>query len=279
LDLRLEIAGDRIACTQDGREVVSASLQDFLALVRERGDQLALPDAIPQGVRFILRRGEATALVIEEPPVARSVRWIAADSPAPKGARARYETVRLAFPFVVLVVVFQRGRLTDVQQCFYRAAPLRTLDDPVCYPNLLNVRDKPSQECWLCLNALGTDLASMTWEERVRALRSHLWSTSFTRSVEMGGRPSYWELMRDVDPRVADIRRWAEETRKDPLFVLGVRWRPTGRSVGEAMTRAVDAVTPPAPRVSATSLASQLLLCPLRPGRSARSTGQGTEPR
>lgn len=275
MDVRLEIAGTRVVGKCGGVEVMSASVQDFVAALSERADHLALPEPIPDGVRLVRRRGSATVLVIEEMPQVRTVRWLADDSPAPKGPGAAYQTVRLAFPFVVLVVAFQDGALVDdFQQCFYRSAPIKTLDDPLCYPNLYNVRDSGGQECWLCLKGLETELSPLSWQDKVRALRGHLWGAGFNRSVEMTGARSYWELMREVDPRVASVTRWAAETEKDPFFPLTVTWRLVGKSVGQLVTEAMAAACPFPGPVSAADLLAILPLCPPQPaGRLGRPIG------
>ena len=81
MELCIEIAGDRVRCKQDGKEVLAVALADFLAIVAQHSEVLALPDVIPEGVRFLHRRGEAVVLVIEEKPQPRTVRWLADESP------------------------------------------------------------------------------------------------------------------------------------------------------------------------------------------------------
>jgi hypothetical protein len=49
-----------------------------------------------------------------------------------------------------------------------------------------------------------------------------------------------------VDPRVTDVERWQDESRKDPNFILAVKWRPAGvtvRDIVDASLRALH-VTP-----------------------------------
>jgi hypothetical protein len=269
---RLEIAGDRLVCTHAELEVLRVSVEDFVTAVRAGADHMALPDAIPEGVKFIRRQGDLVVLTVEDPPQARTVRWLAEGSRAPKGPAATYDTVRLAFPFVVLVLAFERGDLTHFHQIFYRASPLRTLADPLCYPNLYNCGPKPDQISKLCLLGLATDLAALPWDEKIREIRRHFWSAAFNQSVEMSGNRSFWPAMRYLDPRVSSIARWARATRQDPLFALTVPWQPTGQSVGDVMTAMMTALSsPPRPLASADDLAAIVAQCP--PSRQGRKPG------
>jgi hypothetical protein len=275
VDVRIEIAGSRVACSAAGGEVLSTSVEEFLAAVQDSAEQAVLPEPIPEGVILVRRRGPVVALVVEDPPQARTVRWLAEGSRMPKGPGATYETVRLSFPFVVLVLAFRNGALTGFQQCFYRTAPVRSLDDSLLFPNLYNVRPDGAQQCWLCLKGLDVGLEPLPWRDKIGEIRRHLWTATFNRSVEMGGVESYWQRMRRVDPRVASVERWAAATARDPFFALGVPWVDAGRSVGNVMAEAMRAASPrPAPR-SAMELAALLMAQPgpERPRRGRAAAG------
>jgi hypothetical protein len=267
MELGLEIIGERVLCRMDGREARSAPLADFLRAVVEHSDHLPLPEAIPDGVRLLRRRGEAMALAIEERPQVRTVRWLADDSPVPYGPRAVYRTVRLAFPFIVLVVVLRRGGLTGYQQCFYRAAPVQRLDDPLFFPNLYNVAKGYGQQCWLCLVNLRKNLAPLPWGEKVREIRRHLWGAGFNQSSEAHEGMSYWQAMRQVDARLSSLAAWEEASRRDPLFPLTVPWQPVGQTVGDVMEEMLSAVAPARPPASVPELVHLLNLCTARSSR------------
>src|SRR6185369_12402806 len=114
--------------------------------------------------RFMTDRanGRTTAVVIEMPPGPRQVRWICAN--ARDQVDGKVEKRRLSFPWLVLVVVFSEGELTNVQQAFFRTAPLATLDDRLCFTNLLNVARGYNQDSWFCLFNLDRSLARLGWE-------------------------------------------------------------------------------------------------------------------
>jgi hypothetical protein len=262
MDLRIEIVGERIVCKQDGIEITAAPLADFLAALAERSDALPLPEAIPEGVRFIRRRGEATVLVIEEKPQLRTVRWLVDDSPAPFGNKAKYRTARLAFPFVIIIVALRGGALTGYQQCFYSTAPLQRFSDPLLFPNLYNVAHGYGQRCWLCLANLKKNLVPLSWEEKVREIRTHLWGAGFNQSSEVHEGNSYWQAMRHIDHRVSSVAAWEEESRKDPFFPLQVNWQPVGKAVGEVMEEMLSAIAPAHAPASAMELVQLVSLCP-----------------
>jgi hypothetical protein len=265
MELRIEIAADRVVCRQDGRSAFAASLKDFLAALVDRADSLSLQDAIPEGVRFVRRRGDAVILVIEEKPQLRTVRWLADESSAAFGRGATYRMVRLAFPFIVAVLAFRGGRLTGYQQCFYRTAPLNQLSDPLLLPNLCNVAAGYGQQCWLCLANLRTDLALLSWNDKVGEIRRHLWGAGFNRSSEVHEGMSYWSTMRTIDRRFATLDMWERASREDPFFPLAIPWKPSGQTVGDVIEQMVACLSPPPP-TTLVQLAEALSALPVRTG-------------
>jgi hypothetical protein len=266
VEIKIVLSGDRAVCFQDGKEAFSAPLADFAERLSRQGDAPALAGPIPEGVRYARRRGDATVLVFEDRPQTRTVRWLADHSPTPFGPGSVYQTVRLAFPFVIIIVVFSGGRLTGVQQCFYRTEPIESLDDPLFFPNLYNCARTPEgrgnpMESWLCLANLTDDLAPLTWEQRSRAIHDHIWGGAFNRSSEVHEGNSLWQSMKP-DLRVQTVDRWAEESRKNPYFALTVPWRPYGSSVGGTADAMLAMVAPERPVTDVSSLVGMLLSRP-----------------
>jgi hypothetical protein len=257
----IEVVGEKVVYKQGGREVMAVPVADFIKAVTEQSDQRSLPEAIPEGVRFIHRRGDAAVVVIEEKPQLRTVRWLADNSQAPYGQKAAYRTARLAFPFVVIIVALRNGGLTGYQQCFYRTTPLQRLSDPLLYPNLYNVANGYGQICWLCLANLKKNLTPLSWEEKIREIRNHVWGAGFNQSSEMHEGMSYWQTMRGIDRRVAGLSAWEEASKQDPFFTLQVKWLPAGKSVGEVAEQMLSAIVPPRRLTSALELTQLLNLC------------------
>jgi hypothetical protein len=273
VEIKIVLSGNRAVCVQDGQEALSTSLAEFVDRLAGRSDGVALSDIIPEGVRYARRRGDATVVVFEDRPQARTVRWLADESPVPFGPGAVYRTVRLAFPFVVIIVVFNQGCLTGVQQCFYRTAPIGWLDDALFFPNLYNCAQTPagrghSMESWLCLANLKAEMSSLTWEQRSRLIHDHVWGGSFNRSSEVHEGNSHWQAPKP-DPRVATLQRWAEESGKDPYFPLTVAWRPYGRNLGATVESMLSMIAPPPKPVADASALINLLLAKPR-GRRER---------
>lgn len=254
MDVRLEIVGDQVVSKVDSKRTAVASVADFLTIVSERADAFALPDAIPEGVRFVRRRGPGVVVVIEEPPQLRTVRWLADDSPQPFGPSAVYRTVSLAFPFVVLVCALRDGGLTGYQQCFYRSAALRVRDDGLGVPPLPNVAAYAGMPCWLCLAKHKIDLKPLAWDDKVRELRKTFWGAAFNRSCVS----SYWQTLPGVDARLASVAAWEQESKRDPFFPLTVRWRPVGQTVGQVTDAMLGIVAPGPTPHAATDLAALL---------------------
>jgi hypothetical protein len=247
MDLRIEIVGEQAVCKQDGTKAFAAPLKDFLAALKDQIDLTPLPEAIPEGVRFVRKRGDAVVLVIEEHPQLRTVQWLADESSAPFGKGAIYRTAQLAFPFIVAVLAFRGGGLTGYQQCFFRTAPLNHLSDPLYLPNLYNVAVGYGQQCWLCLANLKTDLRPLSWNEKVREIRRHLWGAGFNRSSEVHEGMSYWTKMRSIDRRFETLEKWEQASREDAFFPLGIAWKPAGRTVGDVVEEMIAWVAPPPP--------------------------------
>ena len=254
---KIEITDDRVVCKANGRVSLATSVSDLLAAVAGRVEFSAFPEAIPEGTRFIRRRADTVVLAIEEPPGVRTVRWVTADSRIRLGPDASYRTARLSFPFVVVFATFYQGGLTHYLQCFYRCSALRSPDDPLLYPNILNVRAKFGLPCWLCLKLPG-NLFRLSWDDKVRTIRSHLWGEAFNESAGT----VYWDTMGALDPRLATVEAWEQATTADPFFALNVSWRPVGTTVGAGMSEMLSVAKHAGIPGCAADLAALAALCP-----------------
>jgi hypothetical protein len=191
--------------------------------------------------------GRVVGVVVEMPPEARCVKWIADSSPEDYGPDARYESRRLSFPWVVLVVVFAAGELSGQQQAFFRTAPLASLDDELGFTCLLNCANAPAyggQESWVCLANLTRRLGRLPWPERVKTVTAHFWQAAFNRSSEVHEGNSHWADAGTLDPRLASAATWEAATHDDPYFTLGIRWRRAPHTLGATLARMLDHVAP-----------------------------------
>lgn len=255
----LRIAGDRVRVVQGRRATLEAPLGELVEGLSRGARRPACP-VLPRGLRLLAERRGATAVAIEVPPHARTVRWLADDSPAPYGPDAVYRDCYLGFPYVVVLAVFIGGRISGVQQVFYRTRPLEPGgDDELLLPNLFNVAEAYGQRCWLCLQHLRR-LRARSWGELAEAVGAHLFNAAFNRSAEEHEGHSYWQRMREVDPRVASVAAWEQATRANPWFALEVPWQPAGTTARAELLAMLDVVACPFPEnPTATDLAGLLL--------------------
>lgn len=185
------------------------------------------------------------------------LKWIANDSAAPYGPGTQYRLVRIALPYVCTFVVFRRQRggrmeMTLSNECFFRNGPLRTLDDKLLYPALLNCSRFVSGEghplSWLCTQHLNfRALATIAdTNQYMRAALTQtlscLWETGFNRSSEEHEGDSWFSetVRRQVDPRIQSVESWEEATKQNPLFAVEVAWLETGKSVRDVVNRIFD---------------------------------------
>lgn len=261
----LRISGSTVQVRSGRSKLAEVPVADFVRAVA--GASAPGPDVlVPRGVRIARRWGEVLAVAVELPPGSRRVRWIRDDSAQPFGRGASYRDVQLAFPFVIVLLVLHRGRLTGYQQLYYRTAPLASGDDPLMLPNMYNVARGYGQRCWLCLQHL-RQRPDWTADQTISAAVDHVFSAAFNRSSDVHEGNSYWEMMRDVDPRVASVEAWEEATRKSRGFALEVGWRPAGTSVRAELDAMIGQLQIPLPaKPTATHLAGLV--------SRARSTGR-----
>jgi hypothetical protein len=247
--LVVEVSEDRAVWRRNARVLGSTTLSDLVSRIGAVGETPASWRLYPRQVRLMVtrRQGAVTGVVIEMPPGPRRVRWIADDSGMPFGEGARYDERQLSFPWVVLLVVFVNGELSHHAQAFYRATPIASLDDELCYTNLLNVARGHGLASWVCLVNLGRRLGTLGWDERLHVVTEHFWQAAFNRSSEVHEGNSYFTAMRGVDKRVAGAAAWEASTRADPYFALSVRWRKTERSLGATLAHMLDMVAPRPP--------------------------------
>jgi hypothetical protein len=142
----IQIANGGVEVRRDGKAMAAVSLEAFVREIAIASDRQPGLGILPRRVRFCCERRDATAVVIEIEPQARTVSWLRGDSRAPFGAGARYRRYFLSFPYIELLMVFRAGAITGYQQLYYRNAPLgearRGLasgDPELLLPNLYNV--------------------------------------------------------------------------------------------------------------------------------------------
>jgi hypothetical protein len=183
-----------------------------------------------------VQAGPFTDVILELDPELRRMMWIAKDSPQPRGKEAKYEARLLATPYIVVKVPFLNGKITSRVELFYRNQPLKSLDDELYWPNLLNVSPNAYQcKAWLCTQYLSTELGGASGVTKgLNALMHHTFGLGgWNHSSLLSEGKDAWTLCRelDCDPRVTDVDAWEKASRADPKFVLQIPWKPVGLTV------------------------------------------------
>jgi hypothetical protein len=202
---------------------------------------------IPNGIRLIYSQGRFTIWVCEVAPSVVGLKWIARDSPAPYGPESKYSRVRIALPYVIVVAVFDNGRLSEANECFFRVGPLESENDELLYPALLNCSKFHSPAgrplSWICTQHL--DRRPLITERDparrmrrgLKALLHCLLETGFNYSSEHHEYSSWFTESKGVDPRISSIENWEKATNDDPNFVLEVPWLKANVSVRQLADR------------------------------------------
>jgi hypothetical protein len=246
----LVIKGSQVTATCPEGKSASMPLQAFLEqMVPRRMDTAGV--VLPDGVKAIFSQGNTSVWVYQCLPSLYSLQWIASDSPAPFGREAKYRTVRIALPYVIILAVFAAPRagilqLTHSNECFFRSAPLKSCEDHLFYPALLNCsRFKPPEGrplSWICTQHLhpkpalerdGAKALTASFE----SLRHCLFETAFNYSSEQHEFSSWFTESNKVDQRISTIEAWEAASAADRLFVFDVPWLPTNHTVRQVVDR------------------------------------------
>lgn len=267
LEPEIHIVGGVAEVWQGRSKTVEVPLADLLRQLAQSWDWTPSCGILPRYTRRWHQRNDLVGVAIEVPRHARTVRWLAENSREPYGPGAKYRELFLAFPYVILLIVFRRGSLTGYQQLYYRTAPLEEGED-LLLPNLLNVAKGYRQTAWVCLQHLSASaLRAPSWPVKIDRIVDHVFTAAFNRSSEVHEGNSYWGLMRNIDPRLETLEAWQEASRKNRLFVLDVPWRPAKTTVSAELEWMLNQVGGGNPVRTATDLVG--LISGAR-GRSAR---------
>jgi len=247
----LEIVGDQVVTESAEGTKTSMAVESFMAKAMPRWFAGSI---LPDDVKALFEWDRGAILVHQTPTRVHNCKWIAGDSVAGYGSSAKYTTVRIAMPYVIVLAVFivgPRGRLAlaDSNECFFSNRPLRSVDDVLAYPALLNCsRFEDTENCplsWICTQHLLRHTIDCEQDQSIRISRSvqalvtHLFHTGFNRSSETHELSSWFTetVNAKVDPRLASIETWQQATAEDPFFVEQVPWISTGLSLSQIAER------------------------------------------
>lgn len=218
-----------VLCKKDGTVATptgSLTLSQFC----QRAARIAPPyvsnEALPTGTKWHVRAGDLELFVIQLDPCIRrmEIKSMGDD---------RYKHRRLALPYVVIFVPVVRGQVQERTQLFYRTEPLRSVNDSLFMPNLLNISPYSyGVRAWMCTQYLSKVLgegshSSASNEDKCDAIVKHMFdgasntssesnegSSGFSRYISSGNCPS----------QVASFDEWERQTDIDPRFMLDIEW-------------------------------------------------------
>jgi hypothetical protein len=247
----LVLAGADVIATSPEGKTASMPLEAFLAKVAARRMDTG-GIVLPDGIKAVLTEGAITIWVYECPPCLQRFLWIAPDSPAPYGPGTKYRAVRIALPYLIMLAVFSADssgnlQLTAANECFFRVEPLKSLEDPLFYPGLLNCsRFEPPEGrplSWICTQHLRPTpgMRDPVLNKRLtasfEALRHCLLETGFNLSSEHHEFSSWYSESQKIDARISTVEAWEAASAESSLFVLDVPWLPTHLSVRQVAER------------------------------------------
>ena len=231
----------------DGKSVQMPVSQLFEKAVPKQIDSCGV--RLPREVRFAYSRSGVSILGCEYPPGPYTLSWITENSPAPYGPEAQYENVTISLPYVIVLAVFERTRLSSLNECFFRTAPLNDIDEEneLLFPGLLNCsRFVPSEGhplSWICTQKLDRRCIRRERDSRkqiavgLNALRRCLFEQSFNWSSDHNEHSSWYSESRSVDERISTVNRWQEETTKDRFMGLEIPWLKTNETLKTVVDR------------------------------------------
>jgi hypothetical protein len=230
--------GKATVTTEEGRtfEAPEAAFNEVLAAIfRPPLGGLLLPD----GVKALYWSAPYLGVVHQLPPMCRTALWITDDSPADFGPGTKYRKVQLSFPYAITFATFvwHRGalHLTKHNELYFSNQPIRSEDDPLCFPALLNVSCivAPNRtRSWVCTQNL-EHREGLDWCSQIHALLEHTWNGAFNRSSERHEGESMYRFSQGIHAELHPVERWQEASRRNRAFALEVPWKPAPLKVGE----------------------------------------------
>jgi hypothetical protein len=238
---QIHIADGKVVLTTDEGQRIERPETSFLDMLRRD----ILPPlngcALPDGVKFVEWREPLLLIVHQLPPHVRRLRWISDDSPADFGPGTKYRTVRLSLPYAITFALYYKHgssiALAGSNELYFRNEPLRSHNDRLGYPALLNISRIPTPrraKAWICTQHLHCPAGS-GWTDQLRALLEHTWNGGFNRSSERHEGQSWYGESKGIHPDLHPVSRWETATKANEAFALGVSWKPVPLCVGELM--------------------------------------------
>ncbi len=243
---RLTIESGKALLTTEEGQSIERPEADLIDMLREEILPPVNGEALPDGLKFLVWRNPYLAVVHQLPPHVRRLRWIADNSPQDFGPETTYRFVRLSLPYLfTFALFFRHGKelsLTQRNELYFGRAPLRSLQDHVAYPALLNISfiERPGRAmAWICTQHLAPQARLGDWTAQLESLLNHTFNGAFNRSSERHEGASWYGLCKGIHPDLHPVQRW-EKASEDKTFALKVPWKPAPLAVGEIVDHMME---------------------------------------
>jgi hypothetical protein len=197
--------------------------------------------AFPDGIKFHEWRDPFLLVVHQTPPHVRQMRWIANDSPKRFGPGTKYRKVRLSIPYSITFAIFcHQGTglfIGGGNELYFRNEPLRSRDDNLCFPALLNIsriKTPKRDRAWICTQYLRW-APDADWTRQLHALLDHTWNGGFNLSSEDHEGASWYGESKGVHADLHPVEKWEAASKANDAFALGLSWKKSPHTVGELM--------------------------------------------
>ncbi|MBT8439385.1 MAG: hypothetical protein KJO91_06620 [Gammaproteobacteria bacterium] len=263
-----------VFATSPEGQTVGMRLDTFIEILTGTNSRFNNSLILPDGIKLTASRGSFTIWVYERAPQVYSLKWIAAQSPKPYGRGTMYRTIRIALPYLIVLAVFEPERRYGLQlshrnECFFLPHPLKSTEDELFYPALLNCSkfDPPEGRplSWICTTKLNYKRKKKDGDENsymkgaLKALLHTLLETGYNHSSDHHEASSWFTESIGIDPRISTVENWEKATANDPLFVLDVPWLRTGRSLGQIIERIFGNLGAKRPKLSSATDIKRIL--------------------
>lgn len=258
------------ATTPEGK---TASMRLAELFAQASAPLLDLSRVIPPKGVIQRTEGNAVLWIYQREPQPYNFKWIAPDSATPFGRGTKYREVSIALPYLVVFAVFMvvppgRLTLTNANEAFFRNGPIRTVEDELCYPALLNCSlfNPPEGRplAWICTQHLDRSFdreedLNRRMNAGFKALLHCLLEAGFNYSSEKHEGMSGFTASQKVDERVSTIEKWEEASKQSPLFALEVPWLSTGFTVAGLTERLFKRINARRPEIKTVTDLAQVV--------------------
>jgi hypothetical protein len=166
-------------------------------------------NALPNGTRFLFQRGEEEVYVIEQSPQVHTTSF---------NRPSENRTYSLAFPFIVFFIGIKNKNVHTVR-VFFRNKPLETLQDQLLCPALPNIHED-FRVCFPRPQKKGVP------SQLVEEVINNFWGSTFNSDLQ-----AFFIAAKSSIDAVSSLRKWQEESSKNRLFGVSVKWQSANKSV------------------------------------------------